>query len=516
MRKQYRPFADQVAQDARLIAETSENKTAQNETTRLYQIEALPPGKNQIWPDLLQQLTVKFEKLIAETERHQRFAITEGLSLEQSSIDYVLERTSNSLTRLNRLTSQELPHTSACHAYRLMIQEYAFLRNSLAWCSASNNQSGCIMFFDPQENSSSAVNYDRYGSIQLREVEINLLQSLGFNNETNDLLLASSGQAAYTIIESFLLGSVFLKGTRVVTSPYIYFEAFEQLERLHHVELIRSCSWELDDLVALVQTTNASVIFLDPVANDRNLNILDFKVLASKIVPYDWKDKWLVIDGTMVSGGVDVFEIFGAENHPTVLYYESGSKYLQFGLDMQMAGIVVAPKKYSSQLATSRRSTGGVMYQSGVTKFPEYDRSMYLRRAQLLSKNARHFTKGLLDNNFLTTRLDVAYPWNWRELGWQHGGGVVTITMKAAKLNNRTRLEEFIHMLLQRCRENHIPMTQGTSYGFSTTRVSANTMADDMPAHLRFSIGEEDPYLMQCLVDIVVSTLCGFLSDFDS
>jgi threonine dehydratase len=270
-------------------------------------------------------------------------------------------------------------------------------------------------------------------------------------------------------------------------------------------------------LLALIDSSEASVIFLDPLANLGDMNILDLKALANKMAVHDWRHKWLVIDGTMVSGGIDVFDVFSAESHPAVLYYESGSKYLQFGLDMQMAGVVVSTKEHIASLATHRRNTGGVMYQSAVTKFPEYDRQMYLSRMRLLSRNAQMFTQGLQDNDYLMARIDLAYPWSWRELGWQHGGGVVAISMKAPGLNNRACLDGFIGLLLQRCRENHIPMTKGVSFGFSITRVSAAAaMADNMPPFLRFSIGEESTQHMQKLVNTVVITLSDFLSDFDS
>ncbi|MBK5353009.1 PLP-dependent transferase [Pseudomonas sp. TH41] len=473
-------------------------------------------SNNNMWSELLHQLMGKFKHLITVTKQHRKSALIEGLPVEQDSVDYVLDRLISSVTQLKKMTTRKLSHTSARHAYRLMIQEYSFLRNSLTWCSASNDQSRCVMFFDQGENNSTAVNYDRYGSSQLREAESNLLLSLGFNTEKSDLLLASSGQAAYTIIESFLLGSVVQEGTRVVTSPYIYFEAFEQLERLKNIELIRSNSWNVDDLIELVGSTDATIIFIDPLANNETLNILDLRELAGKLEPHDWSNKWLVIDGTMVSGGIDVFSMFSAANHPSVLYYESGSKYLQFGLDMQMAGIVVTPKAHMAQLLTSRRNTGGVMYPSAVNKLPEYDRSMYLSRMHLLSNNAELFASTLQAQNYLKSRINLAYPLKWRELRWDHGGGVVSISMKRSDLNSRACLEQYIDMLLQHCREACVPMTKGVSYGFSTTRVSATAMADDMPAYLRFSIGEEDPILIQRLINTVVNTLSLYLSDYDS
>ncbi|MNN34469.1 hypothetical protein D3C81_1482760 [compost metagenome] len=217
----------------------------------------------------------------------------------------------------------------------------------------------------------------------------------------------------------------------------------------------------------------------------------------------------------MVSGGLNAFEIFNVNNHPSILYYESGSKYLQLGLDMQMAGIVVSSIQHFQSLSTCRRNTGGVMYQYGISRFPEYDRSMYLRRMTTLSNNAKLFTTLFAASTYLTRRINLSYPSNWSQLGWHHGGGVVTISMKEQHLNDRTLLEQFIGNLLQRCRENNIPMTKGVSYGFSTTRVSATSMADDMPPYLRFSIGEENTTQIQIMTDAVIRSLCDFLKSHD-
>ena len=464
-----------------------------------------------IWYELLVELDVKFKKILLATENHVLLAVVDNLFVDHESVNYVVGRIASVQLRLKELIGRGLAPALACNAYRLMIQEYSFLKNCLTWCSASSDQSGCVMFFDPRENTSSAVNYERYGSLSLREAEQSLLQGMGFNSDTHDLLLTSSGQAAYTVIESFLLDTVLFAGTRVVTSPYIYFEAQEQLKRLKHIELICAESWGLDEFIDVVNSARARVFFIDPMANNISLDICDFKSLAKKIELFDWRDKWLVIDGTMVSGGMDVFTVFNAENHPSILYYESGTKYLQLGLDLQMLGVVVASKKHISQMSIHRRNTGTVLYQSGVGKFPVYSRELYLRRMSILSDNAQFFKKMLLANSHIAAHTDLSYPSNWFDLGWKHGGCVVALKMKNEAFNDRVLLELFIDVLLQRCRECRVPITKGVSYGFITTRVSATAMADDMPSYLRFSIGEEDSLLMERLTNIIVSTLSDYL-----
>ncbi|WP_416195031.1 pyridoxal-phosphate dependent enzyme [Pseudomonas sp. MH10] len=469
-----------------------------------------------IWFGLSRKLVARLDALLRDIKRHKEYAIGEGLDVDLETVDYVFRRTSEVITELNKVDSTTHDLDRMRSVYRLKLQEFGFLRNSLAWCSASNDQSGRVMFFDPQENNEGSLNYDRYGSMLLREVEIDLLLSLGFDTGSQDLLLVSSGQAAYTVIESFLLGNVLVPGASIVTSPYIYFEALEQLERLKHIELTRSKTWDLDSLIDLVNAKDATVIFLDALANLGEMNVLDLSGLARKLEAQSWGDKWLVIDGTMVSGGVDVFALFCAENHPTVLYYESGSKYLQFGMDLQMAGVVVAPKSHIAKLAVSRRNTGSVMYQSAVTKLPDYDRKIFLIRMKLLSKNAAFFVEAISNEQNLIARLDIAYPSDWYALGWQHGGGVVAISMKDGGFNNRACLEGFIGLLLQRCRERKVEITKGVSFGFSTIRVSAAAaMADNMPPFLRFSMGEENSVQMLAITQVTIEVLHEFFDKFD-
>ncbi|KPW41582.1 putative cystathionine gamma-synthase protein [Pseudomonas coronafaciens pv. atropurpurea] len=78
--------------------------------------------------------------------------------------------------------------------YRLLIQQFGLARSALNWCSASTDQSTEIMFFDPADLQTSSVNYERYGSVALRELELNLVRAIGFGGGARTALLTSSGQ----------------------------------------------------------------------------------------------------------------------------------------------------------------------------------------------------------------------------------------------------------------------------------------------------------------------------------
>lgn len=456
-----------------------------------------------VWNSVIDNVNnelLKYEKELKELIEYSKY---EKLDLNNDVIDYIFNEI-KSLKGIITIGTTEKKINSKREYARIIIQKYSYLRNSLSWCSASSSQSKRVMFFDPAENNDNACNYDRYGSLLLKERELKLQEALGFNTESTGSLLASSGQAAYTIVESFLLRKILSKNAKVVSCPYIYFENLEQIEALKNVDFIISEDWEIEKMIKLVEENNAEALFVDPLANLGTLHITDFKKFADLLENHDWSEKWLVVDGTMLSGGINLFEIFNKPNHPKILYIESGSKYLQLGLDLQMAGIVVTNKEYIPELNIHRRNTGTTMYQSGVTKFPMYDRKVFLTRMQLLTRNAETLCETLKELNEEKERVNITFPSNWRELGWKHGGGIVAINFKENGVNNKPCLDFLIDLILEECRKMDIPFTKGVSFGFSTIRISAAAaMAQNRPPFLRFSIGEESEEEMKKICEVV-------------
>lgn len=460
------------------------------ESTEIWDVVA-----NNVNRDLL-----KFKKELKEFIEYSKY---EKLNINDCSIEHIKNDITSLENLLNKISQEKEPNSKR-ELIRIAIQQYSYLRNSFAWCSASSAQSKKIMFFDPAENNDSACNYDRYGSLLLKEKEIELQQSLGFDIEKTGLLLTSSGQAAYTVAESFLIRNILSKEPTVVSCPYIYFENLEQIQALKNINFIFSESWKIEDMINLVEKEDAEALFIDPLANLGTLHITDFVKFAKLLEGHDWSNKWLVVDGTMVSGGINLFEIFNKPNHPHILYLESGSKYLQFGLDLQMAGIVVAEKQYLPELNVHRRNTGTVMYQSGVTKFPSYDRNTFLSRMRLLTRNSEILCETLKKLNIDKKRINITFPANWRELGWQHGGGIVAVNFEEIGINNKPCLDFLIDLIIQECQKEDIAFTKGVSFGFSTIRISAAAaMAQNKPPFLRFSIGEESQEEMHKICDVV-------------
>lgn len=70
-------------------------------------------------------------------------------------------------------------------------------------------------------------------------MELRYLEALGFGKYPVELLLTSSGMAAYQVIESFPLRAISLDDS-ILLPPYIYFEASEQLEALKFLNISRA------------------------------------------------------------------------------------------------------------------------------------------------------------------------------------------------------------------------------------------------------------------------------------
>ncbi|GHJ45911.1 hypothetical protein Cs7R123_32530 [Catellatospora sp. TT07R-123] len=422
------------------------------------------------------------------------------------------------LSIAQRLRNHVASNTTEHHEdeLRLLHRLTGFIHQSMEWASPAHDQSQRINFFDPAAQMPDIANYARYGNAALLDLELCLAEMLGFANHDVELLATSSGMAAYQLIESYLLRHVLQPGDTVACTPYIYFEAREQLTSLPFVRHVQAASFHPSDLVQIVEQNDARVLFVDPVANIAGLPSVDLRELASITVGNPaWSDRWLVIDGTMVSGGIDIFRLFPPGTTPRALYYESASKYAQLGLDLQMAGVCVIPTALSTHLRLQRRNTGTVLYPEAVARFPRADRETFLDRMQTMSANASAFAHSLRLVPWLGKRLAVGVVDDWTHNDWSHGGGVVTLKFHETGLNNRDVLESLIERLMKMARLRGIPLVRGVSFGLSTTRVSAtSSTAEFHDPFLRFSIGTEATEKVGEMADILTETIAQHLDVF--
>lgn len=351
--------------------------------------------------------------------------------------------------------------------YRALIQMQSLLGSFFERASPAYDQSKTVWWFDPAYHLSDGLNYDRYGASDVKESEGRLLHALALGDEKLPLklLLTSSGVAAFTVLQQFLMSKVLVAGDTIVTSPYLYFECFSHLRQISHVKVVASESFDAESIIATAEKHKAKAIYLDPMANTIGLETTDIRKFAHLIENRaGWSDRFLVIDGTLVSGGMAVYDWFNSPSHPKVLYYESAHKYIQMGMDIVMLGLIVYPDIYHETIGLIRQVTGTTLYSRQANVLPPIDYEIHQSRMHWLTTNAEKLYH-MLDKKCASV-ADFNFPTQWRKMGWGHGGNVVTVKLYGEDMNKRPSLDAFVSLVLRAAEEENVGMTKGGGLGY--------------------------------------------------
>ncbi|KAJ4363401.1 hypothetical protein N0V83_009694 [Neocucurbitaria cava] len=419
------------------------------------------------------QMYTRLEQLTSELE--MQLAITQDLGQGQS------QNKAPSALSTFALTPWQMEER-----YRALVQLQSCLGSFFERASPAYDQSQTVWWFDPSYHQSNGLNYDRYGAPDPREAEARLLRALALGDEDRPLklLLTSSGVAAFTVLHQFLMSKHLTAGDTIVISPYLYFECFEHLRQVSHVRIINSNTFDAEDIIATAEKHNAKAVYLDPMANTIGLETTDVRRFAQLLSGREgWAERFLLIDGTLISGGMPVYDWFSEPSHPKVLYYESAHKYIQMGMDIVMLGLLVYPEEFHETMGLIRQVTGTTLYSRQANVLPPIDYNIHQSRMYWLTTNAEKLYH-LLDKKD-STIADFNFPTHWRKMGWAHGGNVVTIKLFGDQMNKRPSLDAFTNLVLRAAEEEGVAMTKGGGLGFSVTRIWPSTPF----------IRNEDPYM---------------------
>lgn len=186
--------------------------------------------------------------------------------------------------------------------YRHDLQALASIAVSLDYRSAAYDQSTESMFFSTDSQDSPNVNYNRYESKHVVELEMQLSEVLDVDNERQGILVTSSGMAAFSLVESYLLRHRLEPGDRVYLPRYLYFEAEEQLSRIPGIKVVHGRSETLEGMIAEIKEVRPKAIFADPMTNTLDLRMNDLPRLVKAVSEMNFGYRTgFVIDGTMVS-----------------------------------------------------------------------------------------------------------------------------------------------------------------------------------------------------------------------
>jgi threonine dehydratase/cystathionine beta-lyase/cystathionine gamma-synthase len=398
---------------------------------------------------------------------------------------------------------------------RTAIQETAVISNLNAWRSASYHQSEIPQFFDLNSQDSGDVNYERYGHEEVRRIERQLSECIGLDQETTSCIVTASGMAAYNVIEAFILREVLSSSDVVVASPGIYFEVEEQISTLPDITYQKLNVYSSNEIYDQIVKLNPKVVFLDPLTNTIDQRLLDIPDIIIKISRLE-NHPFIVIDGTMLPGVIREYLKVCAKLNNKILYFESASKYLQLGLDISMAGLVVCHKSLEATMHRLRRNTGTILNEMGSYCFPSYSSSTLKSRIIRMERNACCFSKLIFENKEINSLLQVVHPslsvHSDKKIyeEYRRGGACVTFRLLSGS-DHKEQLEVLIDMIIGVSKSHKFPMIKGVSFGFSSPRISAaSAMAENEPPFLRLSIGDLEEAKYTELADIFVTACRHF------
>lgn len=399
---------------------------------------------------------------------------------------------------------------------RWALQSLSYFKSTLEWKSAAYDQALVAQFFDLRSQSNTKVNYERYECPEVDELEDNMDRLLNLDTSQQAVSMTSSGMGAYNLIEAYLLRDRLVPGDKVLVVPYIYFEVTEQLKELNSIERIVAPDFKVETLLDYAERHEPAVLFVDPLANNLEQAAVDMEALIAGLRARAKRHTTLVIDGTMVSGTFPA-ELLLSDEKLEIFYYEGANKYLQQGLDIAMAGLLVTPRYLKDRFYRLRRNTGTNLTRQGAQLFPQVSRIDHLKRMARIDHNAEKIAESLEADDVTRQVVDVVYAGSKQhpDYGVVSGrlfrGGCVTFRVLNKRFNTREHLNLFIKKVLDLAKEEGVYLTKGVSFGFLAPRISAAAaMAESIEPFLRIYAGAQNDNQTEGLVEVLKKAFSWF------
>lgn len=374
--------------------------------------------------------------------------------------------------------------------YRLI----GVLGNLTAWSAPATQESHAIASF-PVAAARDVVAYSRFGGAEIAAQEAAYATMLGFDPLRTRVLLTSSGMTAYALIEAYLMREVLERQDRILLHPSVYFETRQQISNLPQFCACTAAGGSRTDMLAAIIACKPRVVFVDPLSNAADFRAIDMLRLLDEADQICEQETWFVVDSTLLSGAFDPFA-GAARRRVRVLYYESGCKYLQFGMDLGPAGLVVVDAALSERFEQLRRGIGAI--GSDALVLPRASRQAYLNYLRAQTACAQAVAKAATVACSASGRRIIApihpsqvcHPDHAEAQAYPHLGGVLVFKFTHTLLNRRRPLEDFIDLLIDSARSAKLPLTAGVSFGFCVPRIGAAWASyDEDEAFLRLSAG---------------------------
>lgn len=210
-------------------------------------------------------------------------------------------------------------------------------------------------------------------------VERQLLEVFGLSPDDHAVSLTSTGAAASSLVEGFLLRERLRPGDTVLLTPHVAPAAAAQWRSLPFVHAVTVDATDVADVLAAIERHRPRCVFTGPLGITAEQRMTDLPALLAGIDEH----VTVVVDGTPLSAALPSLLPTGDQ----VLYLERGPA-LQLGVDAGAAGVVVHPAATRDGFERQRRQAGLAPHRTAAELFPRYDKDFYLGRMERAGTNA--------------------------------------------------------------------------------------------------------------------------------
>jgi cystathionine beta-lyase/cystathionine gamma-synthase len=328
-------------------------------------------------------------------------------------------------------------------------------------------------------------------------------------------VMTSCGMSAFATILGLL--SEEAAGNRpIVMGRSTYHECRLLLERASMPPIVRVDETRVDELWRAVEVHRPRAVFIDSLCNERSLVIPDLDTIMSGLAASP-EPVYLVIDNTARSVTFQPWTMLqpaGGCSGLRLITFESITKYAQFGFDRTAAGMVVAQSKDGERLDGWREHLGSNITDAAVHQIPAPNRRLLEARLARLARNAT-LLAGFLHEHSRKHGFAVGichpglenHPSFSVARALRFTGSFFGLRLHSP-FDSPGHRRELLEAALDEARRLRVPLVEGTSFGFDTSRIYVTAAGPEHDgAFIRLAAGTEHRLGVEALKHALAAAL---------
>lgn len=355
------------------------------------------------------------------------------------------------------------------------------------------------------------LDYKRDGHLEAAAYEQNFIDEyvshLNGKQQTK-AYLTNSGMAAFSTVLHWLAHEQRLTGPTVAVEP-MYFENLH-LAGGFFPELLPLQSPSTENLLEQLRLNQPSMVLVDALTNCNDVLAHDIETILRWASHETTETTAIVVDTTCVPTALlPVGLLSDVPENVIVVLVESLAKHHQFGMDAVTGGVVIlsAKQHFHASFSKTRARFGGNITDVAAATLPQPNGNQLKARMYRHSRNSRLLIERIQEK--IQGHFGIINSFSWlsdpASFAPDFHGSCFTIHLQE-DLKSIDKYRQFEQQVLQRARQQNLPLALSTSFGFDVTRlyVTAPSTAFE-PPFLRVAVGTETVQEIESLAEIIAS-----------